>query len=410
MKKKLFSLILTLAATCAVQAQTYMRIWQAGVSDKLTISEVGDMTFNGQTIEIQGVTYSLSDIDSLVIVPRIDVTWSGSSATVSVPAAIQNDITVSTDGGYVTITNTNVSNEIELNLTGTTTNGSLTYNGSYKTTIRLNDVSITSQQGAALNIQDGKRIALVLEDGTFNYLTDCANGTQKAAFYCKGHTEIEGGGSLTVTGNTGHAISSNEYLQLKKSTGTITIAAAQKDAIHAGQHIEMRGGTVTWDSNILGDGMQAELDSLDDGTGVDPDVENTGAFTISGGTINGTVGSDDTKGLKCDGEFIVSGGTISIDANGAGSRGIQSDGNMTISEDTNTTIITINANGARYTDDAGDTSRCVGIRCKSDLTINGGTITVTATGSKARAIHVTGTYSPNGGTINVDSDYIVAGS
>ncbi len=401
--KKLYTLILALATTCAAQAQTYMRIWQAGESNKLTISEVGDMTFNGQTIDIQGTTYSLSDIDSLVIVPQIDVTWSGSSATVSVPAAIASDITVSTDGGYVTITNTNVSNEIEINLTGTTTDGNLTYNGSYKTTIRLNDVSITSQQGAALDIQDGKRIALVLTSGTFNYLTDCAGGTQKAALYCKGHMEIEGGGSLTVTGNTGHAISSKEYLQLKRSTGTITIAAAQKDAIHAGQHIEMRGGSVTWDSNTLGDGMQAEYDYLSDDVTLDPDVENTGALTVSGGTITGVVGSDDCKGMKSDGEFIVSGGTINIDANGAGSRGIQAEGNMTVSEDSNTTIININANGDRYTDPTtGDTSRCTGIRCKSDLTVNGGTITVTNTGSKSRAIRVTGTYTVNGGTVTGD--------
>ncbi len=400
--KKINTLLLALVATASLHAQTYMRMWQGLESKRLTIAEMGDMTFNGSTIDIAGTPYNLSDIDSLVVVPEIGVTWNGAQAHVNIPASIQADVTVSTDGEHVTITNNNASNEVEVLLQGSSDNGSLTYNGVYKATVRLNGLNLTSQRGAAIDIQDGKRIALVLTEGTFNTLTDASGGTHKAALYCDGHLEVEGGGCLTVSGNTGHAISSNEYMQLKRSTGTITILKAVKDAIHCGQNFEMRGGIVSWNENTQGDGIQAELEMQDDDITPKDEPENTGAVNISGGQITGINMGETTKGIRSDGIMTISGGTINLAAKGDGSRGIQADGDLTIGNETAETTITISAEGARWTnpDDATDTTRCAGIRAKGNMTVNGGTITVTNTGSKSRGIHVDGTYTKNGGTVN----------
>ncbi len=403
--KKLYTLLLALvAATASIQAQTYLKLWQNDSSTRYTISEVGDITFSGSSLTIQGTTYNLSDIDSLIVVPEIHVTYSGTTASVNISKAIASEVTVDINGAHVTITNTNVSNEVEVNLSGNSNNGSLTYNGELKTTFRLNGVELTSNNGPALNIMDGKRIDLVLTEGTENSLTDAAGGTHKGALYCKGHMEVSGEGSLTVTGKTGHAISVNEYLQLKRSTGSITIGGAEKDAIHCGQYFLMNGGTINIDANTKGDGIQAELELLDDDITVDPDPENTGDLAINGGTINMVIAGEDCEGLKSDKTVTVNGGTINIDAAGNGSRGISADGDITIGEANATTDITINAKGGMCTNaaDFDDPHRCMGIRGKANLTVNAGTLTVTNTGKKSRSIKVDGNYTKNGGTVNAN--------
>jgi len=42
------------------------------------------------------------------------------------------------------------------------------------------------------------------------------------------------------------------------------------------------------------------------------------------------------------------------------------------------------------------------MKIDGDLTINGGTVTVTNTGSKSRGIKVAGTYTKNGGTVSAN--------
>ncbi len=384
------------------QAQTHIRVWQNGESDRMKIANVGDMVFADGTVTLKGETYNTADIDSIIVVPEITVAYSGSSATVSVPEAIASDITVSQSGANVTITNTNEGNEVELILSGASSDGSFTYNGSYKCTIELNGLDLTSKSGCPMDIQCGKRIALVLDDGTTNALTDGSSNAQKACLYCKGHVEVEGGGTLNVTGNKNHAIATKEYLQLKKSTGTINIKTAANDAIHAGQYFQMNGGTVNITSTTAGDGIQVAVLTLDDSTTPNPDKETIGQVMIKGGTINMDINNEDCKGIKSDGLVSVSGGTITINANGNGSRGIQTDGSMVIGEEDNTTQITIAANGSRCTAkaDADDPHNCMGVKIAGDLTGRAGTVAVSGTGSKRLGKKVGGTYKKNGGTVS----------
>ncbi len=405
--KRINTLVICLLACLLSQAQTHIRVWQNGDSDRMKIANVGNMVFADGTVTIKGTKYNTADIDSIIVVPEITVAYSDGSATVSVPDAIAADITVSQSGADVSITNTNVSNEVELILSGTCSDGSLTYDGSYKCTIELNGLNLTSKSGCPMNIQCGKRIALVLDDGTVNSLTDGSSNPQKGCLYCKGHIEVEGGGTLNITGNNNHAIATKEYLQLKKSTGTINIVKAANDAIHTGQYFQMNGGTLNITSTTAGDGVQVEMLTLDDDTTPNPDKENNGEVIIKGGTMNMDIANEDCKGIKCDGLVSVSGGTISIDANGNGSRGIQTDGSMVVGQEDNTTVITINANGARCSAqaDADDPHRCMGMKIDGNLTVNAGTLTVTNNGDKSRGIKLGGTYTNNGGTVSASITY-----
>lgn len=395
MKKLLFTGLL-LTASLAASAQKYMRIWQGGESTRVALQDITYQN-SGASFTANGISYSTSQVDSITIVKHMTVTFSGNTASVDMGNADSKDVTYTINGANVVMTNTNDTEEMEVELLGSSTNGSFTYNGIYKCKIHLNGLSLTSTTGAALDIQNGKRIDLILTEGTNNTLVDAASGEQKAALYCKGHLEISGSGNLNVTGNTRHAISTKEYLEVKKSVGTITVNKAVGDAIHAGQYFMMNGGTINL-SGMGGDGIQAETTN-------DPTEELNGQVLIKGGNINIDVTADDTKGIKSDDVITVTGGTFVINAKGAGSKGISAGTDMIINQNDATTVMTITASGGVYEDPVtDDTSKCMGIKVNKNLTISAGTITITNTGSKSKGIKVDGIYYAQGGTVKANID------
>ena len=393
MKKLLFTGLLLTAALTA-QAQKYMRIWQGEESTRVALQDISYQD-GGASFTAGGTTYSTSQVDSITIVKHITVTFDGNTASVDLGIASPADITYTINGADVVMNNTNETEEMEFELKGTSNSGSFTYNGTYKCKIHLNGLNLTSTSGAALDIQDGKRIDLILTDGTENTLADAASGVQKAALYCKGHMEVSGSGNLNVTGNTRHAIATNEYMLIKKNTGTITVSKAVSDAMHIEQYFQMNGGTVNL-SGMGGDGIQAEAKN-------DPTEEMNGQVLIKGGNINIDVAADDAKGIKSDSLITVSGGTFVINAKGAGSKGISAGTDMVINEDDATTTMTISATGGVYEDpETDDTSRCMGIKVTGNLTISAGTIIVKNTGTKSRGIKVDGIYYAKGGTVSAN--------
>ena len=237
----------------------------------------------------------------------IEIVYSGTTATATVPDSA--DVQVRINGAHVSVSAFTNSEEYVYKLSGATTNGSFTLTGTYKLTVKLAGVILTSQIGPALNIQCGKRCAVVLDEGTYNWMADCNGGAQKGAMYFDGHPEFEGAGTLEVIGNSKHAICAKEYLQIKKTTGTINILGAISDGIHCGRgkpfmgdknFFQISGGIV----NIANVGSDA-IDSDD-----------YGRMNIKGGTINATVGIDGGTGLKCDSVFNMTGGTLNITVNG----------------------------------------------------------------------------------------------
>ncbi len=361
---KRLTLLLSLLACMTAGAQTHLRIWQQGESDRKNIAEIGDLTFSGSNVDIKGTTYALADIDSIIIVPEITVTYNGTTATVSVPDNAKDYVTYTVDGANVTVTNTNVDNEMEFVLSGSSSDGSFTYNGSFKCTIELNGLDLTSTTGAAIDIECGKRIDLDIADGTTNTLVDAANGAQKACLYTKGHLEISGSGTLNVTGNTAHAISAKEYMLLKKSTGTINIVSAMKNGLNTNEQFEMRGGVVTMETS-----------------------------------------SEDSKVIKADSLISIYGGTLNATLTANGSRGIQTDTDMVINESYGTTTLNITGTGTYCTleECSLDPHRPMGIKVDGNLTIEAGTVTANLTGKGSRGIKVGGTYYKYGGTVTASS-------
>ncbi len=407
MKKNILLFLMMVLTSMAVSAQSQMRIWQNGEGVRVPLSDCV-YTNGGATLTVNGTVYQTANIDSITMVHVVTVTYNGTTAEVE--KGNVEGVTVTTQGAHVTIDNTNVANELEVVLQGSSTDGSLTYNGDYKCKFYLNGVSLNSTIGAALDIQCGKRVDVILMDGTENRFADAATGTQKAAFYCHGHVEMEGSGNLTVSGNAKHAIATNEYLQLKKNVGKITIAKAVSDAMHIEQYFKMSGGSILIDENTKGDGIQVEPKYKDDGVTYNPEKEENGKVFIKGGTIDITITGEDRKAIRNDAaDILISGGTLNLNANGNGSRGIQSDANLTITADDGNTKINIVAAGSRCTlaECKADRHRCMGIKLDGKLTVTGGTTVVENTGAGSRGIKLLSEdyFIFNGGNVDAEFSY-----
>ena len=397
MKRLFLSTTIILASIATSMAQT------------IYVCKDGDYT----TREIaEGLELSLTEgIDSItfrqpVMEKAVKITFQEDKASVVIPSFIEGVTCSSGTSSDVVLTSTNLTDEIIYRVSGSSSAGSLTINGNYKLTVALDGVSLTSAKGAPLNIQCGKRIAVVMADGSVNNFTDAAGGTNKACVYTKGHFEFSGAGTLNVTGNANHAIASKEYCQIKRSVKAVNILKAANDAIHCGQYFQMNGGEVNITSTTTNDAIQAEYE-LDDNDAIIQDPENTGGIVIKGGSVNiQLANAEDAKGLKAEGNIDITGGTFIIDAVSNGTRGMQTDANMTISEADAPTTITVNAKATKCTvaEDAADPHNCMGIKVDGNLTVNAGTVTVYNTGKKAKGIKVGGTYTLNGGTVNAVVD------
>lgn len=359
-------------------------------------AQTGEMTYGaeGTTLTIAGTTYAVSQIDSITVqqTAQPDSTVlinyvEGQLPRIFIPATLASLITTATDNAHVTLNSAQTGGgEVTYTLQGKSTDGSFTLNGSFKCTVELNGIALTSQRGSAIHIQNGKRIDVVMKKGTVNTLTDSENGTQKACFFVKGHPEFKGEGTLILYGNSRHAFASDEYTWIKKSAGRIEVRKALSDAFHCGQYFRMDGGDL-YLAGMAGDGIQAEYTK-------DPTDEMNGQLLICSGKLTIELGGEDIKGLKCDSILTLSGGEISINVTGNGSKGISSEKAMYINQKTNPLVLNIQTSGGVYINpaDPTDDSKCMGIRCKGDLHIDDGIIRVISTGTKGKSIKVDGVY------------------
>lgn len=247
----------------------------------------------------------------------VEIVYNGSSASVLVASNISSYITNQSAGSNVKLIQGSGVNdkvgEITYILSGSSSDGAFYLEGSYKTTVELNGLTLTNPNGPALNIQNGKRVAVSAKKGTTNTLTDGANYTDdlNGCLHCKGHTEFQGKGILNIVGNYKHAIYSKEYVEVKNLT--LNITKAQKDGIHCKEYFLMKSGTVNI-SGVGDDGIQVELDgNTPTAATADHEDEDTGNFYMEDGEL--TISNIGGNAIKADGSVTISGGTQNYDKN-----------------------------------------------------------------------------------------------
>ena len=366
------------------------------VSWAFTTSQLEAMPYNnGTSFTAQGKTFNNADVDQIYVdntpVPdnTVKVTYNGNTAKVIVAGNIAKNMTASVNGAHVVaLQDANVAEEITYTLTGSSTNGSFYQDGEFKATVQLNGLTLNNPDSAAINIRDGKRIAVELVEGTTNTLTDGTGGSQKGCFAVKGHTEFKGAGILNITGNSTHAFWGKEYVEVKKTVGEINILGSKGDGFNINQYYLQNGGKVTV-KNVADDGIQVSYET-DDNDVIVEEEENTGEVTLKDGTLDMTMTSAGGKGIKAasnfimlkgtlkmvqsgnlvagdgdidygtcvkaGGDILIHGGNVDLTNTAQGGKGLNADGTITIDEANATTTINIKANGQGGTAEAGSSS------------------------------------------------------
>jgi len=376
--------MIALVLTIAAGAQT-LNVKVGSVTYQFPASQTGEMTYaNGETVTIMGKTFTLTDITAMTVDETsvtdgtIAVSYDGSTASVTVAGNVAQYVTPTISGAHVSIAQSDdLAEEITYTLSGTSTDGEFYMSGSYKATIELNGLTLTNAtpvySGAAVHIQNGKRIKVKPITGTTSTLVDAASGSQKGCLYIKGHAEFAQKGTLNVVGNVKHGIKTGEYFTIKNAT--INITSAIGDGINCGQFFLMESGSITI-NGTQDDGIQCDIDDTDTyptGTGetTDHEDEDSGNIYIEGGTLNITVTADAAKGIKGEGDMKISGGDITVKTTGGG---------VWDSDKVKTKA-----------------SACLG--ADGNTVISGGTLNLTSTGAGGKGINGDGTFTASGGTI-----------
>lgn len=464
--KRIFGLVISgLAISGLLTAQT-LNVQVGEVKYQFPAEQAGVMPYTGgTTLTVMDKEFALCDIDSMwvdevkVTDSSVKVVFDGSSAAITIAGNIAKFLTIAQSGAHVKIAQSeNTDVEITYTLSGASTDGGFYTEGAYKATVELNNLTLTNvsavYSGAAVHIQNSKRIKIKPLNNTTNTLVDATGGKQKGCLYVKGHAEFAQKGTLNITGNVKHGIKTGEYFSIKNST--INILSAVGDGINCEQFFLMESGKISI-SNVGDDGLQCDIEDSEAGsTGItaDHEDEDTGNIYMTSGTFTAAVTADAAKGMKsegdmhisggeitvttsgggvwdatnlkakaasclsADGVMDISGGTLTLTSTGAGGKGLSGDSTLIVS---GTAVITVVTSGqavvasksgtlsvvsnAQTLDSYDSDYKCSpkGIKMDGDIVINGGTITVTTSGAGGEGIESKKTLTINDGHITVNA-------
>lgn len=304
------------------------------------------------------------------------------------PAAkTENGVEISVNGGHITA-NHGSTKSICYVVSGTTNNGSFTVVGDKKYAVKLNGVSITNPDSAALNLLSGKRAYIILADGTTNTLTDGTGGSQKGALYCKGKLLFNGCGKLKVTGNTNNGIHSADYIVFRKGNN-VYVKSAANHGIKANDGIYINGGIlnvevsaaaakgINCESHIIVNGGRTTVLTTGDGTYDTEDKEAKGA-----------------AGIKADSTFTINAGELWLKSTGSGGKGINVDMDANFCGGS----VYVITEGGQFSSN-NDTSSPKGIKVDGNINISGGKIWVRTSGYNGEGIETKKELTITGGEV-----------
>lgn len=412
--KKIFVLIIGCFTIGGLLTAQTLNVQVGQVKYQFPAEQAGEMTYaEGTTLDIMNKVFTLADVETMYVDESVvkdntvAVVYNGQTAAITVAGNVAQFLTITATGAHVNIEqSSDLAEEITYTLSGSSDDGECYISGSYKATVELNGLTLTNKtpvkSGAAVHIQNSKRIKVKVMDGTTNTLVDCASGSQKGAFYVKGHPEFSKSGVLNVIGNLKHAIKSGEYIELKEAT--LNVTSAQGDGINCAQYFLMKSGNVNI-NNVTDDGIQCDIEDTEVGsTGEteDHEDEDSGNIYLEGGQITINTAGIAAKGVKSEGDLIVKGGVIDITTTGNGkwdeedvktkaAACLGSDAKVVISGGT----LTLTSTGAGGK----------GINCDAAFEFSGGEVTIVTKGALYYHNGTTENTNYTGNTDNVNSDY-----
>jgi len=276
-------------------------------------------------VEVEEEDSSDDNIANSVIDGTISISFSSSGATVSGEV---EGVSVTRDGAFVTATNSG-DKCVKYILSGSSNNGCFKLYSSRKQAIVLDGLNLTNPAGAAINNQSGKRTFVVLQ-GT-NVLSD-------------GEVGNDGNYSGESSEEDMKAAFFSEGQLIFSGNGTLTVNAVGKAGITSDDYVRfMTGSNVTVKSS-KGHGVRGKDAIIVSGGTINVTLESTASskkcFTsdslvfIGGGATTlvnkASCGSEDNEmkgsaGIKADKKFVIQGGEITITASGQGCKCISGD-------------------------------------------------------------------------------------
>ncbi len=228
-------------------------------------------------------------------------------------------VSVNIDGHHVTVDHKSTPSVCYV-LSGHTTDGSLTILGNQQYAVRLNGVSITNPDSAALNLRSHKHVYVTLAKGTTNTLSDGSNMTcnAKGVFYCKGKMIVNGSGTLHVysTSTATKGIKVTKDLFINEGTIEVRARGLDSEGIESKRKLTINGGSVT--SEAYDDAINAAEEMNINGgkvvaIGYNSDgLDSNGDMFIRGGHIIAFGGGGPESGIDVDEQhaLYISGGSI----------------------------------------------------------------------------------------------------
>ena len=359
------AILLSGVAVASMASDKLFLYFTNGGSEAIPLTLLEDVVFSedGEVVSFTAdevlSTYECGQIDFMQIEDAdniVEIRYEGDRAIVRNPLAYEG-VEVDIQGARVTVRSTTDSYVI-YQLSGQSDDAMFKLYGEADYKLALNGVDITSTDGAPINLQSEASVAIEMAAATTNRVADSEDYTKvdgedmKACLYAEGAISISGEGSLVIVADYKHGLYSSKSIEVNE--GEIAITTTDSDAIRSVEFFRFNDGRL-------------EMTSADDG--VDGDE---GYIEINGGEIIANISADKAKAFKCDGDITIAGGAFDLRLTGD-----------VVVED-------------------GDTSYCSGFKGKGDMTISDGSITIAHTGSAGKGISVDNNLLISGGMIAIE--------
>lgn len=245
-----------------------------------------------------------------------DITIRYNGAKAEVKQNTKDSVNVIVDGANVNIESLYKEHKLTLRLTGKSDNGQLILKTAGKAKIELDGLTLTSQEGAPLDLKNKKKVEIVATKGKNNTLTitacnDTANH-KAATIWAKDKLLLSGKGTLNIiaTGDGCRGIKTKKDITIEELTLNVTTSGDNLGEKPFG----FGGGGFPGGGFPNFGGMRPE----------ENDSTNEDGFEDFGGGFAGKhkyVAS--TKGIASKGKITINSGNITVRTSTAGAEGIE---------------------------------------------------------------------------------------
>lgn len=269
----------------------------------------------------------------------ITVTYNGSKAKVK--QTLKDSVTVSVKGAAVNIDSRYEGHKLTLLLTGQSNDGQLILKNQGKVEVTLNNLNLTSKEGAPFHFKNKKKVEIKAPKGTENTLTITAcNDTvnhKAATIWAKGKLLFSGKGKLNIiaTGNGCRGIKSKKDITIEELSLNVTTSGnnlgEKPFTMPMGNFPGMPGDSIKFP--MPGDSIKFQ--GHPNFPGGQPDFSKfppMGGDSIKGNfpgmPDGGGFGGkhkyySSTKGIASKGKVIINSGNVTVRTSTAGAEGIE---------------------------------------------------------------------------------------